>query len=219
VEELALGAARVAFLPVVRGLVSEGERVLQAIEQVAPKAVALTVGKEDLESLLGYDGTDVEPANWEEELYVAGLSHWGAVRKPPPCFLEAVRGARERGISVRALDLNDEDYTEAYIEYVTAWDLLGHTRLQKKAEKHVFTATTPEEFVLEFDDFVNDPEGYVRLEQAREKHIARRIAKLARRHEPLLALVEYERAAGVRQRANTLEQEEKAPQGYSQNSN
>jgi len=206
-------------VPVVRGLVSEGDRVRRTIEEVAPGAVALTLGKEDLESLLRYDGTEAEPANWEEELYVAGLSAFGTVRKPPPCYVEAVRGAQERGIPVRALDLNDEDYTEAYIEYVTAWDLLGHTRVQKKAEKHVFAATTPEEFVVEFDGFVNDPDGYVRLEHAREDHISRRLSKLARRYESLLAVVEYERAAGVRERANTLNRKERAPPGYSQKTN
>ena len=61
---------------------------------------------------------------------------------------------------------------------------------------HGFVATTPEEFVV--DRFVYDPEGYVALERARERHIAARIKKLARKHRALLAIVEYERAPGVR---------------------
>src|SRR2546426_8182175 len=131
-------------------------------------------------------------------MYVLGLQQWGEVRKPPPCFLEAVREAAARGLSVRALDFNDEDYTDAFTANVGTLDLLWHTRLEKKAREHPFTATTPEEFVLEFDALVTDPQGYVRLEEARERHIAARIAKLASKHMGLLALVEYERAAGVR---------------------
>ncbi|MBI4416643.1 MAG: hypothetical protein HY557_06650 [Euryarchaeota archaeon] len=192
-----MGDARLVLLPAIRGLVSEGERVRRAIEEVQPEAVGLTVGREDLAALESYDGSEHPPANWEEELYVAGLSQWGDVRKPPPCFVEAVRLAKERGLILRALDFNDEDYTEKYVELVTAWDLLGHTRLHKKAGKHRWEATTPEEFVLEFDRFVSEPEGYVALERAREGHIAQRLAKLARKHRSLLAVVEYERATAV----------------------
>jgi hypothetical protein len=197
-DAVTLGESRVAFLPVVRGLVREAERVRLAIEEAAPEAVAMTVGREDLDGLAAYDGANAEPANWEEEMYVVGLRQWGEVRKPPPCFVEAVHVARERGIAIRALDFNDEDYTDAFTATIGTLDLLWHTRLEKKAREHAFTATTPEEFVLEFDALVNDPEAYATLERAREEHIAKRIAKLAGKHRALLALVEYERAAAVR---------------------
>ena len=186
------------LLPAIRGLVSEAENVRRVIEEFGPDAIAITVGREDLAALQAYDGSDFPPANWEEELYVAGLEAWGEVRKPPPCFVEAVRLAQASNLPLRALDFNDEDYTEKYVNLVTAWDLLGHTRLEKKARTHAFASTTPEEFVLEFDRFVNDPEGYVALETARERHMVARLTKLARKHRALLAIVEYERAPGVR---------------------
>ena len=192
------GEGRVGLLPAIRGLVSEAEHVRRVIEAFCPEAIAITVGREDLAALQAYDGSDFPPANWEEELYVAGLAEWGEVRKPPPCFVEAVRLAQANNLPLRALDFNDEDYTEKYVNLVTAWDLLGHTRLEKKVRTHGFASTTPEEFVVEFDRFVNDPEGYVALEKARERHIAARIVKLVRKHRSLLAVVEYERAAGVR---------------------
>jgi hypothetical protein len=188
----------VGLLAAVRGLVSEAEAVRLAVESFGPDAVAIAVGREDLAALLAYDGLDYAPENWEEELYVAGLSAWGEVRKPPPCFVEAVRLAQARGIPVRALDFNDEDYTEKYITLVTAWDLLGHSRTEKRARTHGFIASTPDEFVVEFDGLVNDPDGYVALERARERHIAARIGKLAKKHHALLAVIEYERMAGVR---------------------
>jgi len=197
-EFVTVGESRIAILSAIRGLVSEGERVRAAIHEVQPEAVGLSVGREDLEGLIAYEGGDHEPANWEEELYVAGLRQWGDVRKPPPCFVEAVRAAKERGILVRALDFNDEDYTEAYVTRIGTMDLLFHTRLEKKARDHRFAAETPEAFVLEFDDLVNDPEAYREVEAARERHIAKRIGKLAGRHRSLIAVVELERAAGVR---------------------
>ncbi len=203
-EVLDWNGSRVGFVATVRGLVTEGERVRRAVEEFQPDAVAMTVGREELDTLIGYDGADHPPTNWEEELYVAGLTAWGEVRKPPPCFVEAVRAAKERNVPVRALDYNDEDYTEQYVTRIGTLDLLWHTRLEKKAREHPWIATTPEEFVLEFDRVVNDPEAYLALEAARERHIARRIAKLAGKHRALLAVVEYERAPGVRQALDDL---------------
>lgn len=197
-ELLSFGESRVAFLPAIRGPPEEGVKVRRAIEEVAPEAVALTVGREDLEGLISYDGSDAPTTNWEEELYVAGLEQWGAVRKPPPCFVEAVRTAKERNAAVRALDFSDDAYTEAYVTRIGTMDLLWHTKLEKKARAHRWLATTPEEFVLEFDRIVNDPESYAALEAAREAHIAKRVGALAGKHRSLLAVVEYERAPGVR---------------------
>lgn len=197
-DVLAWGDSRVLVLPVIRGLVPEGERVRAAVEESRPEALALTVGREDLDGLLAYDGAEHPPANWEEEVYVAGMAQWGVVRKPPPCFVEGIRAAKAQGIAVRALDFNDEDYTEQYISCIGTLDLLFHTRLEKKVREHRWAAESPEEFVLEFDRLVNDPEGFVKLERARERHIAKRIAKLAGKHRSLLAVVEYERAPGVR---------------------
>ena len=196
-DVLAIGDSRVAVLPTIRGLVAEADKVRRAVDEFSPEAVAMSVGREELDTLLTFDGGEHEPANWEEEIYVAGLRQWGDVRKPPPCFVEGVRAAKERGLATRALDFNDEDYTEAFVTNIGTLDLLWHTRLEKKVREHAFLATTPEGFVLEFDALVNDPEGYVRLERAREQHIARRIEKLAAKHHGLLALVESERAAGV----------------------
>lgn len=197
-ESLAIGDAKVSFLPAVRGLVPEGDRVRRAIEEASPEAVALTVGAEELDTLIGYDGAAAEPSNWEEEIYVAGLQQWGEVRKPPPCFVEAVKAAKERNLALRALDFNDEDYTEQYISRIGTLDLLWHTRLERKVRDHRWVAETPEAFVLEFDALVNDPESFAALEAARERHIAHRIGKLAAKHRSLLAVVEYERAPGVR---------------------
>ena len=123
-----------------------------------------------------------------ESLYLAGL----------PGREEAVEHtARVVAITVGHEDLAALQAYDGSDFPPAASDLLGHTRLEKRARTHAFASTTPEEFVPEFGRFVNDPEGYVALENARERHTAARIAKLARKHRFLLAVVEYERAAGV----------------------
>src|SRR2546427_751972 len=83
-DEVRLGLASVTILPVVRGLPSETATVAQAIRTTDPKVVALSIGPEELETLRVYHGGPLEPENFEEEIYVAGLSAWEPPVKPPP---------------------------------------------------------------------------------------------------------------------------------------
>ena len=196
-EFVTVGESRIAILSAIRGLVSEGERVRAAIHEVQPEAVGLSVGREDLEGLIAYEGGDHEPANWEEELYVAGLRQWGDVRKPPPCFVEALAAAAERGTAVHPLDLDEEQYSTLYVSVVSTVDILLSNARQGRLQRWTSKAGTPEAFVREWDARVNGSEGYRRLQAEREAFIARRIRQLASRYGALLALVEVERADGV----------------------
>src|SRR5437762_14221259 len=90
-DEVRLDRATVHILPVVRGLPSESETVRRAIESTRPSAIGLSIGPEELESLRAYGGGPLEPENFEEEIYVAGLSAWEPPVKPPPCFDAAIR--------------------------------------------------------------------------------------------------------------------------------
>src|SRR5213079_2927319 len=106
-DEVRLDRATVHILPVVRGLPSESETVRRAIESARPSAIGLSIGPEELESLRAYGGGPLEPENFEEEIYVAGLSAWEPPVKPPPCFTEAVRIADKRGTRLEALDMDE----------------------------------------------------------------------------------------------------------------
>src|SRR5207245_1433198 len=105
-DEVRLGLASVTILPVVRGLPSETSTVAEAIRTTNPKVVALSIGPEELQTLRVYHGGPLEPENFEEEIYVAGLSAWEPPVKPPPCFTEAVRIADKRGTRLEALDMD-----------------------------------------------------------------------------------------------------------------
>src|SRR2546422_10749556 len=103
-DVVALGGCRVHVMPVVRGLVSESEAVRAAFSEARPDAVALSIGREEIEALRAHPGGSVPPDNLEEEVYVRGLSRFGEVRKPPPCFVEALAAATERGVPLPPLD-------------------------------------------------------------------------------------------------------------------
>jgi len=196
-EVVALGAGRAHLLPVVRGLVSEAGRVRSIFDGTAPDAVAMSISREELEGLRAHTGEAVPPDSVDEEVYVRGLAAFGEVRKPPPCFVEALAAATERGTPVHPLDLDEEQYSTLYVSVVSTVDILLSNARQGRLQRWTSKAATPEAFVREWDARVNGSEGYRRLQTERETFIARRIRQLAARYGALLALVEVERAEGV----------------------
>src|SRR5437879_13272024 len=104
-DEVQLDRATIHFLPVIRGLPSETATVQQAIQSVRPIAIGLSIGPEELESLRSYQGGPLPPENFEEEVYVAGLSAWEPPVKAPPGFAEeTTREYAKRG-TVEGVDM------------------------------------------------------------------------------------------------------------------
>jgi len=196
-DAVVLGGCRVHLMPVVRGLALESERVRAAFDEIRPEGVAVSLGREELETLKGYSGGDAPPDNLEEEVYVRGLSRFGVVRKPPPCFVAVIAASGERGVPVHPLDMDDEQYTNVYLAAVSTVDILLANARQGKLRKWVSEAGTAADFVREWDALVNASAGYQKLVAERESFLARRLRQLAPRYAVLLALVDVERADGV----------------------
>jgi len=189
---------RIFLLPVIRGLVSERLKVSKALQECSPLVIAVSVSPEELEGLHKYDGGEVEASNIEEEIYMARLATFGEVSKPPPCFLEACDQAKELGLKIEALDLDNEDFTEAYVTNVSTVEMMTQSWIANKLRSPKLDAENPEEFVLRFDKAVNRKEGFRRLERAREAHMAKRLERLVGEAKATLALIELERLDGVK---------------------
>ncbi len=196
-DEVRLGDAPLKILAVVRGLPSGMSVVANAIEATDPEVVALSIGPEELQTLRYYDGGPLEPENYEEEIYVAGLAAWETPTKPPPCFTEAIRSADKRGTRVEGIDMDEVTYTENYVACVSALEVVFQGRLERKLKKKRFEAKTPEDFVLEWDAEVNGSPGFVRLQARRERFMAARLREIARSVGSVLAVIEVERVKGV----------------------
>ncbi len=197
-DEVQLDRATIHLLPVVRGLPSEASTVRQAIESTRPTAVGLSIGPEELRTLRSYDGGPLGPDNFEEEIYVAGLSAWEPAIKPPPCFSDAIKVADARDVPIEAIDMDEVTYTESYVDCVSALEVVFQGRLEKRLTKKRFRATNPKDFVLEWDAEVNASPGFARLQQRREAFMAGRLREVAASHDSVLAVIEVERAQGVR---------------------
>jgi hypothetical protein len=200
-------ASRILLAGAIRGLVSEGDRVVRILERERPDAVGLAVSPEGLEVMASGKALPQDQknaANPEEEMYIEGLSEFGEVVKPPPCFSMAQQFALANKIRIEALDMDDEHYTAAYCKYVSTLDMIRQGNSRKHFARHAFVAGTPEEFVMEWDGLVNRLKSYRDLENAREAWFAKRISLLAGKGKAVLAVVELERLAGVSERLTGL---------------
>jgi pheromone shutdown protein TraB len=169
--------------------------------------IALSISPEGLEAMGKPDGLKTDrnaPSNPEEEIYIHGLSEFGEVIKPPPCFSMALERAKAMNIPVKALDMDDEHYTLAYCKHVNTMDMIRQGHSRKSMPKHRFVSKTPEEFVLEWDDLVNRLKGYRELENSREEWLAKGISKLAQKEAGILAIVELERLKGVEKNLRSM---------------
>lgn len=186
-------------MAVVRGLESERMAVRDALDESSADAIALSISDEELKALELYEKGEVPPSNFEEDIYIDGLSRFGEVKKPPPCFVEARDLARKSGLKCHAIDMNDQDYTEAYVSNVGTLEMMRHSMNEARLRRWRSKAETPADFVIQFDEKVNDGKGFRRLEKARETHMAGRLVELLSDHERVLAVVEVERAKGIGQ--------------------
>jgi len=59
-QEIELNGSKVFVLPVIKGLVSDGEKVRAAIVEIRPDAVGISISREELEGLRTYKGEEIE---------------------------------------------------------------------------------------------------------------------------------------------------------------
>ncbi len=197
-ESVKRDGCSIHVLPVIKGLVSESEKVRQAFDYVKPDLVAISISKEELEGLRSLP-EDYEPMlSRYEEIYADGLGRFGEVSAPPPCYVAALELADHRGIPLVPVDLDEQSYTELYVMAVSGGTLFRHSTRTWILKRRKFSTESPEDFVLAWDRAVNGLEGFRKIEQTRAETMARGIVKACSgsTHQ-ILAVVELERAEEV----------------------
>ncbi len=192
-EEFTIGGARVELLPVIKGLKSEVGTVKDAFDRVRPDKVAISLSKEEVHGLRNIP-EDFEPLLTRyDEIYADGLSKFGEVASPPPCYVAAVEIADHEGIPLVPVDIDENSYTELYCSAVSGAMLFMHSTRTWLLKRRHFKASDAQEFVLAWDRAVNSLEGFRIIEGKRTESIAKGISQAADGCERLLAVVELER--------------------------
>lgn len=196
-EVVEITGSRIAFLPVIRGLVSEETKVEEAFKEWSPGSVALSISTEEVDTLRRLGRRDAELETFEEEIYVGNLKKFGKVKKPPPCFTKAMELCTDNQIECVGVDMTEEEYTDAYCHFVSTMEMMRESWFRKRIHSKTSDAKSPEEFVIRFDEVVNKSTGHRALEREREKVMTHKIRMLAKEQKKILAIIELERSAGV----------------------
>ena len=197
-NSLRIGDCDIDIIPIVKGLISEKDKVVEALSKKDYETAAVSWGIEEIEAVKRRDEiTGDNETNDIDIVYMYKLKKFGNVEMPDPAFTYAVDEFSKKGVSVIPLDMSDDEYSEAYCREVSTFDFLKENKIVVKAMKREFTAQTPEEFATEWDSLINEIKGYRKMNAVREEFIADQILDIARYRRCVLALVDYERYDGI----------------------
>jgi hypothetical protein len=196
-ERIQWKESEVFILPVIKGLKSETEKVKEAFDKVQPNKVAISLSQEEVDGLRNIP-EDYEPMLTRyDEIYAEGLSRFGEVAAPPPCYIAALELADHTNIEIVPIDIDEKSYTELYCAAVSGSNLFRHSTRTWILRRRKFGAQTAEDFVRAWDKAVNGLEGFRIIEGARTKSMAEGIRSLAKDTKRVLAIIELERAKDV----------------------
>lgn len=184
------------ILGIVKGLVSEAEKVESYLREFQPEVVGIGISCEELEGLKEYikKGFELPALSVLEDIYAEKLAVFGDVGFPPPAFERVVAYCVEHGIPICPLDIPEVEFTDLYCNTVHTMDLIFQSFRIKRLRKKKIEAKYPEDFEIIWDRLVNRVGGFKKVEDAREKHMAEELKKLNGR---VLSVIEIARACGV----------------------
>lgn len=197
-ERVDRSGCEVHVLGVIKGLRSEADLVKEAFDGFLPEKLAISLSKEELDGLRSMP-EDFEPElSRYEEIYAEGLSRFGEVSIPPPCYVAAVELADHSRVPVVPIDIEESIYTELYCALVGGTSLFRHSTRTWLVKRRRFSDESPEEFVLAWDRAVNNLECFRKIEDERARTMVKGIEAACADTKRLLAVIEFERLADVR---------------------
>ncbi|MFO8110743.1 MAG: hypothetical protein R6U17_09555 [Thermoplasmata archaeon] len=184
------------MIGVIKGLVSESEKVKGALKKIEFQVAALPISREELKALKNLTGEDELTMSTPEIAYAKNLQKYGKVKIPPPSYLILLDHCTKREIQIEGIDMDEEHYTSAYCKYVSGLELMRQSMWEKRLLKKKINHHSPIEFALEWDKLINKYKGFRKLEKHREKVMSKNIKRLSRKSN-VFSIIELERLEGV----------------------
>jgi hypothetical protein len=202
-----VGSCALEVFPTVKGLERERKAVREAVLGSRPEAVAIPVSPEGLRGLRAiWKGKQPEIfLSHYEEIYAVKLARYGKVSVPPPSFTEAYAAAAGEGIPVKAIDLDEEGFSDAFVQSISTANLVYHSLRWRWLRRKRFNQATARDFALAWDRAITSLKGFRNLELRREEHMAGALGRLCARHRKVFAVLELERMEGVLARLSAME--------------
>ena len=195
---LKIGECDLDIIPIIKGLISEKEKVVDALSKKEYETAGVCWGIEEIEAVRRRDEiTGDNETNDLDVVYLYKLKTFGDVDMPDPAFTYAVDEFSKKNVSVIPLDMSDDEFAEAYCREVSTFDFLKEGKIVSKAMKREFDSSSPEAFIMEWDALINEVKGYRKMNKVKEEFIARQIQDIAKYRRNVLILVDYERFDGI----------------------
>ena len=189
---------RLDIIPIIKGLVSEKEKVVDALSKNDYETAGVSWGIEEIEAVRRRDEiTGDNETNDIDVVYLYKLKSFGDVDMPDPAFTYVVDEFSKKGISVIPLDMSDDEFAEAYCREVSTWDFLKENKIVSKAMKREFASSSPEDFIMEWDSLINEVKGYRKMNALKEEFVAKQILDITKYRKSALILVDYERSERI----------------------
>jgi hypothetical protein len=96
---------------------------------------------------------------------------------------------------VLPIDLNDDEYTLVFVDHVTYWQLVKHSRKVRSMRK--LKARNPTDMATEWDRRIRSIKGFDVLERERERKMAIELADQLKKHDKVLAVIDVMRVPGL----------------------
>ncbi len=193
-----INGCRFDIIPIIKGLISEKEKVLDALSKGNYDAAAVALGPEDIEAITKraeikgeYETSDLDI------IYSRHIIDFGPIDMPDPASTVLIDECNAKHVPVLPLDMSDAEYTEIYCNNVTTIEFLKEKRIIRKALRKKFDKSTPENFVMQWDALMNKIKGYDKVSKIREAYMADQIKDIAKYKKCVLTAIEYERVDGV----------------------
>ncbi|MFP4000567.1 MAG: hypothetical protein ACLFSM_01645 [Thermoplasmata archaeon] len=202
--------SKIYLFGIVKGLVSEADRLKDIVKGLEFKVGGLPISKEEKKGLkeliINEDmETDIEPSR-PEKAYAKKLSEFGEVSLPPPSYTFFLKYCLENDIETEAIDMDEEHYTMAYCDNVSGFQWIRQSIREKGLFRKDIDANHPVEFAKKWDGFINKLKGFQKLEAYREKTMAKNIYRLSKRGD-MVVLIEEERIDGVKKKLKEINRE------------
>ena len=197
-NSLRIGDCDIDIIPIIKGLVSEKQKVIDALSSKDYETAGVSWGIEEIEAVRRRaEITGDNETNDLDIVYLYKLKSFGDVDMPDPSFTYIVDEFSKKDIAVIPLDMSDDEFAEAYCEEVSTLDFLKENKIIRKAMKKEFSTVSAEEFIIEWDALINEVKGYRKMNLVKERFIASQIQDIAKYRKNALVLVDYERFDGI----------------------
>lgn len=197
-RSIRIGDCSIDIIPIIKGLISEKDKVISALSSKDYDSAGISWGIEEIEAVRRRaEITGENETNDIDVVYLYKLKTFGEVDMPDPAFTYLIDEFSKNGKAVIPLDMSDDEFAKAYCDNVSTFDFLKENKIVKKAMKREFDMSSPETFVTEWDSLINEIKGYRKMNIVKEEFIADQIRDVAKYRKNALVLVDYERFDGI----------------------